>query len=35
MKDPFFEGIDWEALERKELDPPIVLNKEGTVEVDS
>ena len=26
--DPFFEEIDWDALERKELDPPQVLCKE-------
>ena len=35
MKDPFFDGLDWDALERKELEPPIVLNKEVINEIDS
>jgi hypothetical protein len=25
MKDPFFEEIDWDALEAKLIDPPDVL----------
>jgi serine/threonine protein kinase len=29
MKDPFFEGIDWDKLEKKQLQPPVVLKKEA------
>lgn len=28
IKDPFFADIDFEALEKKEIDPPLLLNKE-------
>ena len=27
MSDPFFAEIDWEALEKKKLQPPSILNK--------
>ena len=30
MKDPFFADIDWDKLERKELDPPQILKKEDS-----
>ena len=30
IKDPFFAEIDFEALERKELLPPTILQKENT-----
>jgi hypothetical protein len=31
MRDPFFAEIDFKALERKELLPPTILQKEGSV----
>lgn len=30
MKDPFFAEIDWDKLERKELEPPQILKKEDS-----
>jgi len=30
MKDPFFADIDWDKLEKKELDPPQILKKEDS-----
>jgi len=30
MKDPFFSEIDWDLLEKKELQPPQVLKKEDS-----
>jgi hypothetical protein len=27
MKEPFFASIDWSKLEKKQIDPPIILRK--------
>ncbi len=29
MKDPFFADIDWNLLEKRILDPPIILQKKS------
>jgi len=32
MSDPFFQEIDWNALENGYLDPPVILCKGGNVD---
>lgn len=27
MKEPFFNDIDWDKLEKRQLDPPLVLKR--------